>query len=256
MKKYLLIGDLHGCVEEFFCLLDSINFYKCPRKIFSVGDLLDKNPGQNNYKILLKFCKDYYDAGLFSMVLGNHEEKHLHFEDRVQREHKTGQKNQMGPAKNPEEYEDFWATRNQLLELCDEGLDPFKWFSNFPYYYYIKNTNLCIIHGGLEKGKAPENMLKNIICRVRNLCPKTGKMVHLSNISNKTPFWDELYNGSYGKIIFGHAPTREPRIKEHSIGLDTGVVYGNCLTGWLYPEGEFVQIKAQKVYCKQNYGWL
>lgn len=251
LEKYLIVGDVHGCIEEFMHLLDTINWWRYPRQIISVGDLLDKNPGYDNYQRILTFCRDYK----VWLVPGNHEEKHLRFEERDLKERQTGRKNQMAPAKDPSKHEDFWATRLQLLSLCSKGWDPFRWMSQFSYYYYIPDTDMCVVHGGLEKDRKPEDTLEKVICRVRNLDPKTGKMVHLAKITEETPFWTEVYEGDTF-ILYGHAPTLKPRETKNTLGLDTGCVYGNTLTGYLYPEKVIVSVNAKQAYCTQEYGWL
>ena len=117
--------------------------------------------------------------------------------------------------------EDAMRTREQLLAL---NFDAFKYLDSCPYYYYILEHNICVLHGGLEKNVRPENQLEKIICRVRNLDTITGKMVSLNNIKPEHPFWTEIYEqcGAYaGTIVYGHAPALEPRITKNTYGIDT-----------------------------------
>lgn len=244
MEKLIIIGDIHGHYDSLMKLLGVINWFENPRKIFSLGDLLDKNPGEDNYIKLLKFCRDWHSAGLFDMVLGNHEAKQIKFQDRHIKELKTGRKNQMGPAKEPEKHEDFWATRNQLLKLQEEGWDPFKWFSQFSYYHYLLEHNACAIHGGLEPGKAPEETLEDVVCRVRNI-KSNGRMASLHEVTEDMPFWTELYKGET-RIFYGHSNLKEVRYDNNTIGLDT-LIEGGRLSSYLLPEEVEVSVTVKEI---------
>lgn len=39
-----VIGDLHGCLEEFRDLLQQLQFNRERDRMFSVGDLIDRGP--------------------------------------------------------------------------------------------------------------------------------------------------------------------------------------------------------------------
>ncbi len=61
-----VVGDLHGCVDLFYILLEQIKFDPLIDRVFSVGDLIDRGPNSLEAIELLK--KDW-----FFSVMGNHE---------------------------------------------------------------------------------------------------------------------------------------------------------------------------------------
>lgn len=67
-----------------------------------------------------------------------------------------------------------------------------------------------------------------------------------SNVNN--PFWWTLYEGER-LILYGHDAARGLRDnRPYTLGLDTGCVYGNALTGYILETCELIQIPSQQVY--------
>lgn len=62
-----IVGDIHGCYNEFKRLLDYVKFDPLRDRVFSTGDLLDRGPSPYECLNLLK--KPWFHA-----VLGNHED--------------------------------------------------------------------------------------------------------------------------------------------------------------------------------------
>ena len=62
--------------------------------------------------------------------------------------------------------------------------------------------------------------------------------------------WAATWTGPQ-HIIFGHDAKRGLQTQQSpwTVGLDTGAVYGNTLTGIILPARTFVSIPAQQVYC-------
>lgn len=65
-----VIGDIHGCYDEFMMLLSLIDFDKNVDRIFSVGDIIDRGP-----KILetVDWFVKGHEEGYAYIVKGNHE---------------------------------------------------------------------------------------------------------------------------------------------------------------------------------------
>ena len=66
MSTYV-IGDIHGCFNEFINLLNKINYKKEVDKIILVGDLVNRGPDSLS---VLNFCMA--DSNI-TTVLGNHD---------------------------------------------------------------------------------------------------------------------------------------------------------------------------------------
>ena len=66
--------------------------------------------------------------------------------------------------------------------------------------------------------------------------------------NEKFPFWWELYEKKR-LIIYGHDAKRG--LQDHrpkTLGLDTGCVYGNGLTGYLLEEDRLIHVPSQQIY--------
>ena len=77
-KVNFVVGDVHGCFQEYLELEAKINKYA--RKydfepfIISVGDLVDRGPQSGQ---LLEHFKMGYENGSHAVVMGNHEQMML-----------------------------------------------------------------------------------------------------------------------------------------------------------------------------------
>lgn len=61
-----VVGDLHGCYDEFISELDKIEFDKSKDRMFSVGDLTDRGPKSTE-------CLNLLFEPWFHPIKGNHE---------------------------------------------------------------------------------------------------------------------------------------------------------------------------------------
>ena len=66
--------------------------------------------------------------------------------------------------------------------------------------------------------------------------------------SDKLPFWWQVYSKNR-LVIYGHDAKRG--LQDHrpkTLGLDSGCVYGNGLTGYILEENRLVHVPSQRVY--------
>ena len=63
----LIVGDIHGCLEDLLLALKALNFDEKVDRLFSVGDLIDRGP--NSYECAQLIYKDWFHA-----IRGNHED--------------------------------------------------------------------------------------------------------------------------------------------------------------------------------------
>ncbi len=66
LGRDFIIGDIHGCLEEFNKVLEHLAFDKNVDRMFSVGDLVDRGPNSVG-------CLALLDEEWFHAVIGNHE---------------------------------------------------------------------------------------------------------------------------------------------------------------------------------------
>lgn len=237
--EIVVIGDIHGCAEEFAELLDKVHSEtpsKNPDKCLKIlaGDLVNKGP--NSQKVL-KICVDKYPSSIIA-VRGNHDEIVLD----EYKSYKEGKK-ELGP------------NRKWIEDLPDRYL---QYLSLLPYSIRIPSLKAIIVHGGLKPGlnEAAVETPTHLMTTMRNITvmkdEKTNEPYYECVKSDKVGVaWATFWPGPE-HVYFGHdAKRRLQNEHEFATGLDTGCVYGDSLS-YVYikgpRKGELNCIKAKKVY--------
>ncbi len=176
--------------------------------LISVGDLICKGPSS---KKTLDFAQS---LPRLKCVVGNHE---LHFlkawkNKRLEELTKDYQKRTLA---------EFGKDLNRYME----------WIETWPYYLDLPEC--IVVHGGLRAGVALQDQ-------------KREELTSLRHLENGTP-WYEAYQGKK-LVVYGHWARQGLRVRENTIGLDSGCVYGRELSALILPAREIVQLKAKKVY--------
>jgi serine/threonine protein phosphatase 1 len=242
MQPTVLIGDVHGCLDELRQLWSLLNIKRDTRIIF-LGDLIDRGPDS---KGVLEFfeeqCLRFPDLHL---LMGNHELKAIS-------DYYRGDDNQVG-------------LNERHIHLLETALP----------YLSFESGKFLAIHGGLypaflrEYSALPavaerdlwDSRLKQEIerfsfCRYVN---SQGYPIPLGKQNAQDPFWADVYKGDFGTAFFGHqtffgGPVRFP----HAIALDQGCAFGGHLTAALIDDTaqiSFVSVPARKTYSPYlNYG--
>ena len=215
-KKTFIVGDIHGCFEEFLALLKKLDYSPKNHRLILVGDIIGKGP----YSLkMLKWVRKH----TIEMVRGNHEQV---FIDGVK-------KNQLSK----------WPALEKLKKDIKNKLDDWiQWLEKTPLY--IEEEDFLVVHAGLVPKEKPSLSKPHLLMNIRTWDGK-GK-----NITNTTqPAWHELYEGKK-LVVYGHWGLQGLQIKDNSIGLDTGCVYGDKLSGVLLPERKILQVPALKKHYK------
>lgn len=121
-SRVIIIGDIHGCVDEFRALLRELDYKRGQDKLYLTGDLIDRGPEPLRTVLLAR------EAGAF-LVQGNHERKHLSYRH----------KQLAGEELPPSSY--WWLkTHNQLTE------EAWAYLEKAPTHLYI-DKDWLLIHG-------------------------------------------------------------------------------------------------------------
>lgn len=245
-KRYIFIGDIHGCLTELKELIDSLALTS-KDKVISLGDLVDKGPQPVE---VVKFIKD---SG-FESLIGNHEQKYLKYYKHEQKQLKDPKykiPSKLSPGKQ-------WLY-NRLKEE-----DLLSWLASRPSYFHIESVEAVGVHGGLVCGLTlPAHDTRELY--YRRYITLDGKFLSLEQYEkepNKAVHWSDYYTGPYKHVFYGHSvrSITKPYIVEYkkgifTYGIDTGCVHGGFLTAAIITpslSGEefisFKQIEAKQVY--------
>lgn len=241
--KIDIIGDIHGCFQEFKELTRHLGYvwegelpiHPDDRILGFVGDLTDRGPESLKvidvvWQLVIKQKTAVYTPGnhcnkLYRFFLGN----------KVQVTH--------GLETTVAEYEllykkDQQSIRKKFMQL----------YENAPLYAVLDNNQLVIAHAGIKQEYIGQHHAK------------VKKFVLYGDITGEkhpdgTPVrrdWAKEYHGT-SCIVYGHTPVKEPRIIHNTYNIDTGAVFGGELTALRYPEMELVSVPSTMPYVEEKF---
>lgn len=240
--KFDIIGDIHGCFDEFKALTEALGYdwsknipiHLENRKLSFVGDLTDRGP--ESLKIieivweLVKNQDAHYSPGnhcnkLYRFFLGN----------KVQVSH--------GLETTVAEYEDLdfkeqQRIREKFIELYEKA----------PLYQVLDQGKLVVTHAGIR-----EDFIGKFNSRVKTFV-LYGDITGEKN-PDGTPVrrdWAKKYKGN-ALIVYGHTPVKEVRWVGNTVNIDTGAVFGGLLTALRYPEKEIVSVPSSMPYVEEKF---
>ena len=212
MQRTLIIGDVHGCLHELQELLDTMNYSAEDRLIF-VGDLIQRGPHSLE---TLRYVRSL-DA---EVVCGNWELAFIRY------------------MEGAHALEDKF--RNLLRQMGPGTMYWLQWIRSFPMY--IEGESFLVVHGGLVPDEHPSQSEPYLLANLRTW---DGKGEDLDNPHN--PPWYELYNDNK-LVVFGHWARQGLLVRDNVIGLDSGCVYGNRLSGLELPSRIIHQVESHETY--------
>ncbi len=177
-------------------------------QLISVGDLICKGP--ESFKTI-EFARSLPNL---KCVLGNHE---LHF----LKAWKSGNLDSLSKDYQKRALKEFGSKLNETMQ----------WISTWPLYLDLPDC--LVVHGGILPDTPIEKQKAETLCNLRNLEDGTA--------------WHEQYR-ERKPVVYGHWARQGLCVKENSIGLDSGCVYGKELSAVIFPGTEIVQVKARKAY--------
>lgn len=204
-QKYLIIGDVHECVDELEALIA-----KQPNNTIPVlaGDFIDKG---TKTKETIEFL--HKNIGKFKFVLGNHEKfVHRFLTENLKRT----------------EFIDKNFSAIKVLENEPELLQKFLDIINVcrPFYRY-KGTNesssFYVTHSPCPNKYLGKLDQESVAAQVQFL--KFGEY--------QKQLWKlaDQANRGFPYHIFGHVTSTQAIVCRNQLGIDTGCIHGNELTG-------------------------
>lgn len=216
--RVIVIGDVHGCIDELQSLLRRCNYRPGDVVVF-LGDLVSKGPDSLS---VVQMAREIGAIG----VRGNHDFEVIRWHQAI----KSG-------ADPPGIASDHF---NLASTLSSADL---KWLYSLPWYLSSKELNALFVHAGFVSGIRLAKQNPRLMMNMRSILPDgtvTSKFFH------NWP-WARLWDGPQ-TVFFGHDADRGLQQYEHAVGLDTGCVYGGRLSACILPEKRLVSVSAKREY--------
>jgi hypothetical protein len=224
MQKTIIIGDVHGCIDELLELMKQFAPSADDHIIF-IGDLIDRGPDSLSVlRQVVQWSKLFH----VRLVLGNHEEKFLRFIQHIN--------DASGREKGMTGIDKF---HDLYINLNDEEL---RFLKDAYYCLHLPDLNALILHAGV----LPNSPI-TLPASYRYNTDFAAHQKKTLSLLNKTRFIS-----SSGKFI-----AREPFVQlgakqfTHATGIDNGCVFGGWLTAVeISTDGvRYISIPANKNYA-------
>jgi predicted phosphodiesterase len=226
LRRYIFIGDIHGCYDELIELL-SLAAVTADDVVVALGDLTRKGPAPDR-------CIELWTERSYLAVLGNNDAKILarsrRWTSRV-----------------------FARTSDRRILQRPDLLDAIR---HWPLYLDFEQLRVVAVHGGVLPNStkfSPDLVPRDAALELRYIRQNgEWRMVPRGKEKKGDPFWAEVWNGNR-TVVYGHTPQREPRIDRKALGIDTGCVYGGKLTAAIFTHADdwrLIHVKARRQYSR------
>ena len=212
-ERIFIIGDIHGCLGLLKRLMDKIDWRPEKDRLIFLGDYIDR--GEDPKGVVDFIIELLKISPLVQCLMGNHEGVFLDFLE-------DGDINLLllnGGATTLRSYQMDNKREGQPLIPPDhrEFFKRIQPLIELEYFY--------VVHAGF----------------------RPGVEVHQQSLNDQLWIRESFIYSEYDfgkRVIFGHTPFAEPLVMKNKIGLDTGAVYGNKLTGLEIPSMKFHSVEA------------
>lgn len=242
--RLIVIGDIHGCCDEFLEMLDKCRCGPADVVVL-LGDLVNKGPKS------AEVVRAAREGGCLA-VRGNHDDAALAAYERV------------AAGEGAEEGKTAWVS-----QMAPEDAT---WLRELPFTLRIPSHNILVVHAGLLPGLPLDQQPLAPLLTMRYIRPQT------SGAQAEPATWQPCAAGDEGArlwgpewrggdhVFFGHDAARGLQLHGKVTGLDSGCVYGNELSACILPRasqlpdaeschsperplgGELVHVIAHRIY--------
>ncbi|MEW4285312.1 bis(5'-nucleosyl)-tetraphosphatase PrpE [Priestia koreensis] len=241
--KIDIIGDIHGCYQEFRELTTKLGYmwesglpiHPNGRQLAFVGDLTDRGP--HSLKIIRIVYQLVLEKKIAFYAPGNHCDKLYRFFQGNKVQHKHGLETTVA------EYEGCSPAEKKKIKHMFTEL-----YEKAPLYVELFDQKLIIAHAGIR-----ERYIGRYDKKVRTF-------VLYGDITGETdekgmPIrrdWAKDYSGD-SFVVYGHTPVKTPRQMNNTTNIDTGAVFGGALTAFQYPEMTTVSVPSTMPYVEEKF---
>jgi diadenosine tetraphosphatase ApaH/serine/threonine PP2A family protein phosphatase len=211
--RTIVIGDVHGCLDELLALVARCDVVPGDRVIL-VGDLVAKGPDSAG---VVRWARE---SGA-NAVLGNHDSHVL--------------RTLSGP--------DTGKPKHRAVAASLSPAD-LAWLAERPLWLRVDGApGHIVVHGGLVPGVALEQQEREHLLNLRSITPEGEPSKRIEGMP-----WAAMWPGPE-HVVFGHDAKRGLQRHPFATGLDTGCVYGRALTALVLPESKLVSVPARRAYA-------
>lgn len=229
-RRTIIIGDVHGCIDELERLLELTRFDPGADALYFVGDLIARGPAS---AAVVELASRWGRA-----VRGNHEERLL-------RAHALRLRGEP-------------ASLNPLQEALYAQLHAEHWayLTQLPLTLALPAHGLRIVHAGCVPGVPLERQEAPLLLNLRSLDRDGKPSVRFGR--SWAPHWRGPEH-----LVFGHNALARLQLEAYATGLDTACVYGERLTALVLDRDEpvppvaergqrLVSVRARRAYWGQG----
>ncbi len=219
VRPTLVIGDVHGCLDELERLLQAAGYARGDGLVL-VGDLVAKGPDSRGVLALVREL----DA---RAVCGNHDAHVLRY------------KRALDAGRTPPRLGSDHRALAEALDARDWAL-----LESLPLFLRLPEHGAIVVHAGLLPGVPLEAQDPQLLLNMRTIRPDGSG----SSRPEDGVLWGSLWPGPE-LVLFGHHASAGLQEHPFALGLDTGCVYGGRLTGCVLPERRLVSVAARRAYA-------
>ncbi|MCC2493581.1 bis(5'-nucleosyl)-tetraphosphatase PrpE [Bacillus cereus] len=241
--KYDIIGDIHGCFQEFQNLTEKLGYnwssglpvHPDQRKLAFVGDITDRGPHSLRmieivWELVIHKKEAYYAPGnhcnkLYRFFLGRN----------VTVAH--------GLETTVAEYEALPPNKQNIIKEKFITL-----YEQSPLYHILDEKRVIVCHAGIRQdyiGRRDKKVQTFVLYG-----DITGEK-HADGSPVRRD-WAQEYKGQ-AWIVYGHTPVAEPRFVNQTVNIDTGAVFCGKLTGLRYPEMETISVPSSLPFVAEKF---
>ena len=223
----IAIGDIHGCLTTLQRLVSQLPEQE---ELVFLGDYIDRGPSSAG---VIGFLSSLGRERPCRFLKGNHEDlmmRAIRYKSEVPNWLING-----GQAT----LNSYGVDLDQWMDCEDRGEFLGKDISFFnPLPTYFENNETIFVHAGIDP-----------------LLPGMSGQDEQLLMWVRERFYRNADRWQGKRVVFGHTPTRSLGLEGHSVfrshrvvGIDTGCVYGDCLTALNASTGEIYQEKSDFTY--------
>ena len=179
-SRTIIVGDIHGCIDEFKELIKVLSYNKKHDRLILLGDLIDRGPDS------VAVVRRAREMNL-ECVMGNHEHKFVKWFRSV--------------GSNVDVYD----RKPHYTQFADADVN---YIMQMPSYIELISHNTVIVHAGLRGGISLQNQSKDDLYYMRYMDADTKfislkKINRLGKEATDAHFWTEFWTGPES-VIYGH----------------------------------------------------